>query len=229
MGAISYRILFKDKTKRGQFVHIQKGFFIMENIIEKYVVYFWLQHDFKCSDFYDDNNSIRYNSIEFQERIMEEENGYGQADCYTFNNLDDAKAFFEEMKKKCKLRVLQSKNTYSSQDNSINGLEVDLRVDMCSLEIEKYIVYDDGDKDFISSKIREFHTENITFYKPYYLNVTASEAQILKKYGISFSGRIWHSDEDNKKNFIKIGYNNKRLVQRLLKSVRNKNSHTTKP
>lgn len=199
------------------------------NIIEKNVVYIWSGHDFKCSDYYDDNNSIRYNSIEFQERIMEEKNGYGRAECYTFNNPDDAKVFFEEMKKKCKLRVLQSKNMYSSHDNSINGLEFELRVDMCSLEVEKYEVYDDGDEDFISSQVREFHTETITFNKPYYLEVTATEAQILKDKGISFCGKTPKPQSTINTSIIEIAFNDKAKVEKLLNTVRNKNNHTPKP
>lgn len=192
----------------------------MENIIEKKVVYFWLQYNFKCSDYYYDNNSIRYNSIEFFEKIVKE-NGYRKADCYTFSNPDDAKAFFEEMKSKCKLSVLQSTNTYKH-------LNVELIVDMCSLEVEKYKIDNDGNEDFISSKVIEFYTESITFNKPYYLEVSSTEVQLLKKNGIPFSGSE-HCSSVNDTIVIEIANKDKKLVKTLLKSIRNENKHSITP
>ena len=70
---------------------------------------------------------------------------------------------------------------------------------------------------------------DITFNKPYYLEVTATEAQILKDKGIPFCGKTPKPQSTINTSIIEIAFNDKAKVEKLLNTVRNKNNHTPKP
>ena len=123
--------------------------------MKKYNVYFWVQHDFPFINLYYEFDRNTLSADDFYERLMEEDNTHGQAECVTFNTLEDAQVYFEKLKSNCKSRVLTSKKF--SKNGEVKGIEVEVRCDMCELEVEEY-----DDEDFISSESVEFYVKGLT-------------------------------------------------------------------
>ena len=118
----------------------------------KYIIYFWKHHDFtKACGFFDDNDCIKFDTDYFYDSLMDEDNTHGQADCQTFDTIEEAKAVFEEIKSKCNIRVLTSRRIK-------NGIEADIRVDMCEIAADEF----DEDGDLIGSESIEFYTKELT-------------------------------------------------------------------
>lgn len=124
--------------------------------MKKYNVNFWSQYDFtKICRLFDGNDCIELTSEDFLE-ILEYESlthnyaWHDLADCQTFDTMEEAKAVFEEIKSKCNIRVLTSRKIK-------NGIEADVRCDMCELTIEEF----DEDGDLIGSESIEFYAEKL--------------------------------------------------------------------